>query len=179
MSPWGADPERQSRSKENPHTSLHSTKSPPTPRIESTYRGTSLTRKRTPLGPYRRPMPRVIWGSQEGGCFLMGEVPLYMPTSAPARYLREVPSFPVHETAQSGTSSNPCAQGEFDLYGEHGICGVWVRVRQRERGEKERREREGKKAPFALFPPRPPRHLALLWVCDQIGLSQDLSYMST
>ena len=27
------------------------------------YRGTSLTRKRTPLGPYRRPMPRVLWWS--------------------------------------------------------------------------------------------------------------------
>ena len=27
------------------------------------YRGTSLTKKRTPLGPYRRPMPRVLGGS--------------------------------------------------------------------------------------------------------------------
>jgi len=27
------------------------------------YRGTSLTRKRTPLGPYRRPEPRVLGGS--------------------------------------------------------------------------------------------------------------------
>ena len=27
------------------------------------YTGTSLTRKRTPLGPYRRPMPRVLEGS--------------------------------------------------------------------------------------------------------------------
>ena len=27
------------------------------------YMGTSLTRKRTPLGPYRRPMPRVLGGS--------------------------------------------------------------------------------------------------------------------
>ena len=27
------------------------------------YRGTSLTRKRTPLGPYHRPMPRVLGGS--------------------------------------------------------------------------------------------------------------------
>jgi hypothetical protein len=40
------------------------------------YRGTSPTRKRNPLGPYRRPMPRVLGGSQEGGRFLMGEVPL-------------------------------------------------------------------------------------------------------
>jgi hypothetical protein len=27
------------------------------------YKGTSLTRKRAPLGPYRRPMPRVLGGS--------------------------------------------------------------------------------------------------------------------
>ena len=40
------------------------------------YRGTSLIRKRTPLGPYRRPMPKVLGGSQGGGRFLMGEVPL-------------------------------------------------------------------------------------------------------
>ena len=40
-------------------------------------RGTSLTRKRTPLAPYRRPMPRVLGRSWEGGRFLMGEVPLY------------------------------------------------------------------------------------------------------
>jgi len=35
------------------------------------YKGTSLIRKRTPLGPYRRPMPRVLWGSQGGGRFPM------------------------------------------------------------------------------------------------------------
>ena len=40
------------------------------------YRGTSHTRKRTPLGPYRRPLPRVLGGSQGGGCFLMGKLPL-------------------------------------------------------------------------------------------------------
>ena len=27
------------------------------------YRGTSLFRKRSPLGPYRRPLPRVVWWS--------------------------------------------------------------------------------------------------------------------
>ena len=27
------------------------------------YRGSSLTRKRTSLGPYRRPMPRALGGS--------------------------------------------------------------------------------------------------------------------
>ena len=33
-------------------------------------------RKRLPLGPYRRPMPRVLRGSWWVGRFLMGEVPL-------------------------------------------------------------------------------------------------------
>jgi len=41
------------------------------------YRGTSLIRKRTPLGPYCRPMPRVLGGSYGGGRFRMREVPLY------------------------------------------------------------------------------------------------------
>ena len=41
------------------------------------YRGTSLTRKRTPLGPYREPMPRVLGGSLGGWSFLTGEVPLH------------------------------------------------------------------------------------------------------
>ena len=41
------------------------------------YRGTLVTGKRTPLGPYRRPMSRVLGGSRGGGRFLMGEVPLY------------------------------------------------------------------------------------------------------
>ena len=40
------------------------------------YRATSRTRKRTPLGPYRRPMPRVLGGSVGGGRFFMSEVPL-------------------------------------------------------------------------------------------------------
>ena len=47
------------------------------PLVVLRYRGTSLIRKRLPLGPYRRPTPRVLWGSQGGGRFLMGEVPLY------------------------------------------------------------------------------------------------------
>ena len=40
------------------------------------YRGTSLIRKRISLGPYRRPMPRVLGGFQGDGRFLMGEVTL-------------------------------------------------------------------------------------------------------
>ena len=30
--------------------------------VSEQHRGTSLARKRTPLGPYRRPMPRVLGG---------------------------------------------------------------------------------------------------------------------
>jgi len=41
------------------------------------YRGTSLLRKRIRRGPYRRPIPWVLGGSQGGGGFVMGEVPLY------------------------------------------------------------------------------------------------------
>ena len=40
------------------------------------YRGTSLIRNRTPLGPHGRHTPTVLWGSQGGRRFLMGEVPL-------------------------------------------------------------------------------------------------------
>ena len=34
-------------------------------------------RKRSLLGPCRRPMPRVLWGSLGGGLFFMGDVPLH------------------------------------------------------------------------------------------------------
>ena len=44
------------------------------------YRGTSPKRKRIPLGPYLRPMPGFLGGSQGSGGFLMGEVPLYLGT---------------------------------------------------------------------------------------------------
>ena len=39
-------------------------------------RVSSLTRKRTPLGPYRRPMAKALGGSWGGGRFRLGEVPL-------------------------------------------------------------------------------------------------------
>ena len=39
-------------------------------------RGTSLIRKRTIIGPYRRLMPRVLGGSHGDRRFLMVEVPL-------------------------------------------------------------------------------------------------------
>ena len=47
----------------------------------SAYRCILLIRKRTPLGLYRRPMLRVLGGSEGGGRFLMGEVPLYITNS--------------------------------------------------------------------------------------------------
>ena len=39
---------------------------------ELPYRGILLTRKRTPPGPYRRPMPKVPRGSKGGGAFSYG-----------------------------------------------------------------------------------------------------------
>jgi len=38
------------------------------------YRGTSLMRERSPLGPYSMHMPRALWWSYGGGCLLMSEV---------------------------------------------------------------------------------------------------------
>jgi hypothetical protein len=43
----------------------------------SPYRDTSVTIKRPPVGPYRRPMPRVVGWSWGGGRFIMDEVLLY------------------------------------------------------------------------------------------------------
>ena len=40
------------------------------------YRGTSPIKNAPPLGPYSRPIPRVLGGSWGGGRFLMSEVPL-------------------------------------------------------------------------------------------------------
>ena len=58
---------------------VHTNRQPCTAESEevSGYRGTSLIRKRKLLGPYRRPMARVVEGSQGVGLFLMSEVPLY------------------------------------------------------------------------------------------------------
>jgi len=51
------------------------------------YKGTSVTRKRPPPGPYRRPMRRVLGGVQGGGRFFVGEVPLYKVFSLRLWYL--------------------------------------------------------------------------------------------
>ena len=40
------------------------------------YKATSLVRNRHPIGSYRRPMPRILRGSQGGEHFLISEVPL-------------------------------------------------------------------------------------------------------
>jgi len=47
------------------------------------YRGTSLIRNCLLLGPYSRPMPRVLWCSYGGGLFLMSEGPLYVLPQGP------------------------------------------------------------------------------------------------
>ena len=52
--------------------------------------GTSLLRKCNPLGPYCRPMSKLLGGSQGGGRFLMGEVPQH--TSAVSRKIEELTS---------------------------------------------------------------------------------------
>ena len=41
----------------------------------SPYKGTSLFKKRIPLGPCSRPMPRALWWSYGGGHFSLSEVP--------------------------------------------------------------------------------------------------------
>ena len=58
----------------NPH---HVIQYAPPSHNPAPYRGTSLTRKRTPLGLYRRPMPRFLGRSYGGGQFFLGEVPLH------------------------------------------------------------------------------------------------------
>ena len=42
------------------------------------YRGNSLVRKRRPLGPYSRPMPRTLWWSNGGEGFLSEMVQGYL-----------------------------------------------------------------------------------------------------
>ena len=44
-------------------------------KTERRYRGTSLTRKRSPLGPYRGPMPRVLGGPGGVGFFIWARYP--------------------------------------------------------------------------------------------------------
>jgi len=52
------------------------------------YRGTSLKRKRTPLVPYRRPMPRVLGGSWGGWAFSYGRGTPVLPPAARAPLFR-------------------------------------------------------------------------------------------
>ena len=65
------------------------------------HRGISLIKKRTFLGSYRRPMPRVLWWSWGSGRFNMAEVPLYnaswpeglLSLSSQAHHLTTLPPF--------------------------------------------------------------------------------------
>ena len=68
-------PHLASRSLDAPHRMLNKVFGSNVGR--QSYRGTSLIRKRLPLGPYSRPIPRALWWSMGGGLFLMSEVPLY------------------------------------------------------------------------------------------------------
>ena len=53
------------------------------------YRGTSLIRKRTLLGPYSRPMPRVLGGFLGVGVFLWARYP-FRELGAGRGWVREV-----------------------------------------------------------------------------------------
>ena len=61
-----------------------------------------LTYKKTPLGPYLRPMPRVLGGTSRGGRFLMGDVPMYSPNLQDCSFLRRL--LPPH--LQGATPNN-------------------------------------------------------------------------
>ena len=50
------------------------------PRVNNLHMGTSLMKKRHPLGPYSRRMRRALWRSKGTGRFLMGEVTLHPTT---------------------------------------------------------------------------------------------------
>jgi len=81
------------------------------------YRVTSLIRKRIPIGPYRRTMPRVLWGSRGMGVFLWARYPCTSPATAlgepphwldskkvmsPASTVRETRQFTKHIGARGG-----------------------------------------------------------------------------
>ena len=59
---------------------------------------TSLIRKRTTLGPYRKPLPGVL--SEEAGRFRMGEVPLQHEKAASPRWVPKGDGRQVHLFAQ-------------------------------------------------------------------------------
>jgi len=93
----------------------HHAPQPPPPH-PAPYRGTSLTRKRIPLGPYRRPMSGVLGWSKGDWRFLVREVPLavtvlYVPYSlwASQRSLRAGQSwsevFVFHQLKDTGWGS--------------------------------------------------------------------------
>ena len=90
------------------------------------YRGTSLSRNCTPLGPYRRPIPRVLGGSQGGGRFLMGEVPLYDEESGQlnARFFAQV-------TSPQKVSTSDCSVAQWATLCQNGsLCGGLTLAKQ-------------------------------------------------
>ena len=96
----------------------------------SSYGGTPLIRKRASQGPYRRPTPRILGGSQGGGYFLMGEVPVYGGTSLIWRHIRGGILFTV------GSHLGPCSgpwdggrrllMSEVPLYTHYPSSSHWV-----------------------------------------------------
>ena len=61
-SPYVSTPKNESAPK-NPRRMPSPRARQARPRSPSSYRGTSLIRKRHPIGPYSRPVPRALWWS--------------------------------------------------------------------------------------------------------------------
>ena len=102
------------------------------------HRGTSLIRKHLPLGPCSSPMPRTLWWSLGGGCFLVSEVPLQSVSSLPAT--------PIRQLSHRATEWKWCS----DVYGtayEGEKKTPWVHP-TRGRGRKKGRTRREKKTPW-------------------------------
>ena len=68
-------------------------------------------KKRIPLGPYRRPIPGVLGGSQGGGRFRLGEVLLYI--LHPIPFILHPAPYTLHPTPYTlhPTSYTRCASG--------------------------------------------------------------------
>ena len=71
---------------------------------------TSDIRKRTPLGPFRRPRPRVLGGSYGGRRFHMGEVPM-------KSRLIQIEWFPERDLAVGEEASSLRRQGSHSPLG--------------------------------------------------------------
>jgi hypothetical protein len=72
----------------------------------------SLSRVKPPLGPYCRPVPRVLGGSYGGGRFNMSEVPLYW---GPRVHLRQRSAFRVWWGVQGSLAHKGGTRPEIEV----------------------------------------------------------------